>query len=142
MPYELDEKDHRILGLLRSDSRMSIREIAKYTNYRPSTIHQRIQRLIKNNIIEQFTLKLNSKAMNENFIVFMFVATENVIPNVAFSHKEIKEVFGITGEYDLLIKMKFSGVESFNDFILKFRDTYNLKKTVTMVATITLKEEL
>jgi DNA-binding Lrp family transcriptional regulator len=142
MSYELDEKDHRIIALLRKDSRMSIREIAKETNYRPSTIHQRIQRLIKSNIIEQFTLRLNPKAMKENFIVFMFVETDGVIPNTAFENGPVKEVFGITGEYDLLIKMKFSGVESFNDFILEFREKFKIKKTVTMVATITLKEEL
>jgi DNA-binding Lrp family transcriptional regulator len=138
----LDEKDHIIISILRKDSRKSIREIAKETNYRPSTIHQRIQRLIKDNIIENFTLKLNSKLIGENFVVFMFISTENIINENAFNCSEIKEVYGITGEYDLLIKMKFKDVENFNDFILKFREKYKLKKTVTMVATICLKEEL
>ena len=77
---DLDSKDLKIIEILNQNSRLSIRDIAKKTQIRPSTVHQRIQKLIKNNIIERFTLKLNNKAINENFIVFMFITTKNDLP--------------------------------------------------------------
>lgn len=140
---KLDIKDKNILSELKKDSRSSIRDVAKKLGYRPSTIHQRINRLKKNNVIERFTIKTNNRAVGENFIVIMLVSTEGVIiPDIAFRDEHIKEVFGITGEHDLMLKMKFSDVEEFNDHVLKFRKKYNLKKTVTMVATANIKEEI
>jgi len=139
---KLDNIDHNIIEALRKNARLSIRDIAKTLKLRHSTVHVRIQKLIQQKIIEQFTIKLNNKAMGENFIVFVFIATEKIIENTAFHHKNIKEVFGITGEYDLVMKCKFADIEEFNDFILNFRKKHNLKKTLTMIATVNIKEEL
>lgn len=139
---KLDETDHRIIGVLRDNARSSVRDIAKKLKLRPSTVHVRIQKLIRDKIIEKFTIKLNNKVIGENFIVFVFIATEELIENSAFHHKNIKEVFGITGEYDLVMKCKFADIEEFNDFILNFRKKHGLKKTLTMIATVNLKEEI
>lgn len=139
---KLDETDHRIIEVLRDNARSSVRDIAKKLKLRPSTVHVRIQKLIRDKIIEKFTIKLNNKAIGENFIVFVFIATEKLIENAAFHHKNIKEVFGITGEYDLVMKCKFADIEEFNDFILDFRRKHGLKKTLTMIATVNLKEEI
>ncbi|HLC66738.1 MAG TPA: Lrp/AsnC family transcriptional regulator [Candidatus Nanoarchaeia archaeon] len=142
---KLDDRDHHILKLLRGDARQSIRDIAKQTGIRPSTVHERIRKLVEGGVIERFTLKLNNKAMGEHFIVFMLVAgkpTEYVGESL-LQNQHIKEAFGITGEYDLLLKLKFPDVEAFNDYVLKFRKlNREIGKTLTMVATVNLKEEL
>lgn len=138
----IDSKDIQIIEELKKDSRASIRDLAKTTGIRPSTVHQRITKLKESNIIERFTVKLNNKLVEENFIVFMFVATEQDLDPAVFNNKHVKEVFGITGEYDLLFKLKFKDVEEFNQFVLNFRKKTGIKKTITMVATITLKEIL
>ena len=80
--------------------------------------------------------------MEENFIVFMYLAAEKDLPKEVFDNPHIKEAFGITGEYDLLLKLKFKDIKEFNDFIIKFRKTYDIKKTLTNIATINLKEEI
>lgn len=138
----IDNKDKQILNKLKEDSRASIRDIAKTTGIRPSTVHQRITKLKSSKVIEKFTVKLNNKETGENFIVFMFVSTEKDLDPAVFKDKCIKEVFGITGEYDLLFKLKFKDVEEFNDYILEFRKKTGIKKTITMVGTVTLKEEI
>ncbi len=140
----LDEKDEKIISVLKENSRHSIRNIAKKTGIRPSTIHQRIQKLIKNKVIERFTVKLNNKAVGENFIAFLLIkgATSDYINNKFLNDKNVKEVFGITGEYDILVKLKFENVEEFNDFIINFRkEVKGLQSTLTMVATANIKEE-
>lgn len=139
---DLDSKDLKIIEILNQNSRFSIRDIAKKTQIRPSTIHQRIQRLIKSSVIEKFTLKLNNKAIDENFIVFMFITTKTDLPSTFFQNRRIKEVFGVTGEYDLLLKLKFKDIEQFNNYIISLRKNKSIAKTLTAIATITLKEEL
>ena len=138
----LDDKDLKIIEVLKEDSRLSIRNIAKRANLRPSTVHIRIDKLKKKKIIEKFTLKLNNKAIGENFIAFILINTSKDLDNHLIKNRHIKEIFGITGEYDLILKMKFKDVEEFNNFIIKFRKEAFVTKTLTMVATTDLKEEI
>jgi len=58
------------------------------------------------------------------------------------SNKQVKEIFGITGEYDILMKAKFKGVSEFNDFVLALRKLYNIKQTLSMVVTANIKEDI
>ncbi len=142
---KLDDKDHKIIEQLRLNSRSSIRDIAKATGLRPSTVHERIKKLVNEKVIEQFTLKLNNEAMGESFIVFMLLSGNptHYVGVPLISNPNIKEVFGITGEYDMMMKLKFKDVAEFNDFVIKFREeNKEVSKTVTMIATVNLKEEL
>lgn len=142
---EIDDKDKKIIEILRQGSRQSIREIAKKARIRPSTVHQRIQKLIEGKAIEKFTLKLDNRAVGENFIVFMLVkgSTSDYIDSRVLNDIHAKEIFGVTGEYDLLIKLKFENVEEFHDFVLKFRkNKKDIQSTLTMVVTANLKEEI
>jgi DNA-binding Lrp family transcriptional regulator len=138
----LDKKDLLIIEELRKNSRQAVRDIAKKTKLRPSTVHLRIQKLSKEGVIDKFTIKLDNNKAGENFIVFILVSTNKKIPDAFFSSKNIKEVFGVTGEYDLIIKCKFKDIDEFNGFVLDFRNYPQINKTVTMVGTLTLKEDI
>jgi DNA-binding Lrp family transcriptional regulator len=66
--------------------------------------------------------------MNRNFVVFMLITTSEDLDNNFFKQNFIEDVYGITGEYDLLLKMKFSGVEEFNKNIIELRKNKKKKK--------------
>jgi len=138
----LDEKELRIVKALRENSRISIRALAKKTGLRPSTVHLKIKKLKKEGVIERITVKLDNKAVEENFIVFLLIKTKKDIKSSVFNDSHIKEVFGVTGEYDMLIKLKFGSIDEFNDFIIKFRKEQEPEATLSLVATINLKEEI
>ena len=137
----LDDKDHKIINVLKKNSREPIRGIAKKTKLRPSTVHVRIRKLVAEGVIEKFTLKLNNELMDEGFIAVILLNTDNLDPKV-ISNKQVKEIFGITGEYDILMKAKFKGVAEFNDFVLALRKQYNIKQTLSMVVTANIKEDI
>ena len=141
---QIDEKDRKILDFLKKDARSAIRDIARKTGLRPSSVHLRMQKLKKEGVIEKYTVKLNNKAAGENFIVFLLVKTK---PNAAIGDKilgnsHVREVFGVTGEYDLLLKLKFKDIEEFNAFIIGFRKEKGIETTMTMVSTAEIKEEV
>lgn len=138
----IDNKDRKIIEALKQNSRSTVRDIAKSTNIRPSTVHQRITKLRKEHVIEKFTVKLNNKEMGEDFIVFMSISTSADLSPAFFRNRHVKEVFGVTGEYDLLVKLKFANIDEFNDFVISLRRNKAITKTITSVATITLKEEI
>ena len=140
-----DKKDSLIIEVLKGNSRIPIRDIAKKTGIRPSTVHERIKKLINEGVIEKFTLKLNNKAVEENFIVFMLIkgGTTEYVSQEIIKNSHIKEIFGVTGEYDLLVKLKFKDVEEFNEFLIKFRKGQKgIRQTYTMVTTASIKEEV
>ncbi len=140
---EIDNKDFSIIDALKENSRLPIRDIAKLTKLRTSTVHQRILKLKEKGVIEKFTVKLNTTAVGEGFIVFMLVKTKpSAMLDKLVENKHVKEFFGITGEYDLFLKLKFKDVEEFNDFIIKFRKEQSIQTTLTMVVTAHVKEEI
>ena len=138
----MDAKDSRIIEILKQNSRESIRSIAKKADLRPSTVHQRLTKLKKEKVIEKFTVKLSNKAVGENFIVFMLLTTDKDLDPSFFGNARIKESFGITGEHDLFLKLKFKDIEEFNKYIIDLRKNKNIKKTLTMISTINIKEEI
>jgi DNA-binding Lrp family transcriptional regulator len=142
--FELDDKDLIILQHLKSDARLSVRKLAKLTKIRPSTVHNRIQRLVKEGVVEKFTIKLNPENMGERLTVFMLVsgALDKYIDERFVKNPHIIEVHGITGEYDMLLKLRFKDMKQFNKFIIEFREKYSksISKTITMVQTASLKE--
>ena len=141
---KLDHKDLAIISLMKDDARLSIRNIAKKTGIRPSTVHQRITNLKKSGVIEKFTLKLNNKLLGENFIVIMLIKMNpaSKLSNKIISSDHVKEIFGITGEYDMVLKLKFKDIDEFNDFIIDFRKSQEVVTTLTTVVTVNIKEEI
>jgi len=140
---DLDKKSSSILSVLRSDGRASIRDVAKKTRLRPSTVHQRMKKLQKEGVIERFTVKLDDSKVGEGLVVIMLVKTKpGVMLDKVFNADEVKAVYGVTGEYDLMVKLKFKDVAEFNEFVLHFRKQEEVESTLTMVATATIKESI
>ena len=139
----MDEKDIKIIKILKENSRASIRNIAKSTEIRPSTVHNRIKKFKDEGIIEKFTIDTNDDKVGEGFVVFMLISgtPEKYLDNRFKNNSNIKEIYGITGEYDLLIKAKFKDMMEFNRFLIDFREKYHksINKTITMVQTAKIK---
>lgn len=140
----LDDKDIEILKHLKKDARLSVRKIGKLTRIRPSTVHNRIQRMVKEGIIKNFTIKLDLEKLGENLSVFMLIAgsMDRYIDDKFMRNEHIIEIHGITGEYDMLFKLRFKDMKQFNKFIIGFRERYSrsISKTITMVQTVALKD--
>ena len=139
----LDIKDRKILELLEKNGRLPIQELSSKLNIPPSTIHNRIKRMEKTKVIEGYSVKLNETIMERDFTVYMLVngSTGNYLENEFLQRKEVIEISGITGEYDLIIKMQFQDISNYNDFLTQFRNKYSsdIKQTVTMVRTEKIK---
>jgi DNA-binding Lrp family transcriptional regulator len=141
----LDDADRRVLDVLRANARASLREISSKTGLRPSTAFNRIRKLTDAGVIERFTIRVNPAAVGEDFVVFVLVSglPEKFADEWVLRNKHVAEAYGVTGEYDLLLKLRFAGKGEFNDFIIDFRERYkrSITRTVSMIETVTLKRD-
>lgn len=141
----IDDSDRRVLDALRGNARASLKDIAQRTGLRPTTVFNRIRRLTDAGVIERFTIRVNPAAVGEDFVAFVLVSglPERFADEWLLKNRHVAEAYGVTGEYDLLIKLRFAGKAEFNDFILDFRERYkrSVTRTVSMIETATLKRE-
>lgn len=141
----MDEKDKKIISLLKENSRLSTNEIWKITGIPQTTVHNRIKRLKEKGIIEYFTIKLDRKKIGKELVAFILCTVsyrsskgEKLSQiDVARNVKALPEVEGVsivTGEIDLIVKVGMKDVDALNDFVVrKLRDIEGIEKTITSV---------
>ncbi|MFI3278761.1 MAG: Lrp/AsnC family transcriptional regulator, partial [Rikenellaceae bacterium] len=108
--YRLDELDNKILRLISNNARISFLEVARICNVSGAAIHQRIQKLIANEIItgSEFTLNVikigyeTCAFVNLNF--HSSVDLDEIVKQLQ-TIPEVVECHHTTGPYDLLVKI-------------------------------------
>jgi len=150
MADEADEKDEEIMDELRKDSRQSTADISRKTGIPRMTVHERIKRLTKSGIIEQFTIKPNYAKLGKPVTAFILVAyapghkmaQETVAAKIA-KIPGVHEVHIIAGEWDMLLKARASSIEDMGNLVVrKIRDLDGVSKTYTMSVFSTISEQV
>jgi len=144
-----DKKDQMILEELKKNSRNSIKNIASNVKIPRITVHDRIQKMIKNGIIKSFNVTIDYKKIGLSTEVFIFVS---FLPNVDISQRElakrisklpgVSEVHIISGEYDLILKARGKSLEEIGKLVVdKLRKLKGVGRTLTFVCFETVKED-
>jgi len=140
----IDDKDKRILEVLRQNSKLTTQKIAKKLNIPITTIHNRIKKLEKEGIIQQYTIALNHQKLGKGILAVILISVNYLLPggkkiqqeDIAKSIKKLgaETVYIVTGGTDILITLRTKDVEELNDFIIKkLRNVDGVDKTQTML---------
>ena len=89
---ELDSIDRDIIDLLRTDGRMSFREIARHLDIPEATTRYRVQRLLQSETIEILARPNPAKMGNTNIIILWLTVENNCIEAVAETLTQLEEV--------------------------------------------------
>jgi DNA-binding Lrp family transcriptional regulator len=140
----MDSVDMKLLGLLQEDSRMSYTDLAKSVGISETAIRRRIKKLIDEKVIEKFTVKLNPDKIGKPITAFVGVDVGGEIGPVAGSEllnrKEISELYTITGDFDIIMKVSCDSVKELERTIEFTRGMDFTHKTKTYVVLNRLKE--
>lgn len=121
-PAQLDGVDVRILEILARDARASQREIARQLEMSPSAIGERIAAMTKSGVIRGYTIDVDWGLIGRGLQVYIAVsAVEGRLGDVAASlanRAEVEEVSFITGDDDIIAKVRFRDHEHFRRFIV------------------------
>jgi len=143
---QLDEKDFRILDVLRNEARDSISEISKKTGIPITTVYNRLQRMEQDGIIKGYSAVLDYEKLGLGVLAYILInisyskhtgqkIDQESIAKKIRSLENVSEVSIITGESDMIVKVRTKSISQLNNFILKkLRNIEGIDKVVTMIA--------
>ncbi len=108
--YTLDALDYKILALITDNARISFLEVARVCNVSGAAVHQRVQRLINNDVITGSVFKINTNKIGFETCAFVSLyfdqgADLDEVTKKIAEIPEVTECHHTTGSYDLLIKV-------------------------------------
>jgi Lrp/AsnC family transcriptional regulator for asnA, asnC and gidA len=141
MAIELDEKDEAILQSLEIDSRRGTQAIADSLSLPRVTVHDRIRRLKEKGVIKRFTIQRDPRAVGLELRAFIFIRCERG----QVDRRDVAEqlialpfcirVSIITGDWDLLVEVVASSMDTLGDAILdQLSKVPGVSGTQTMVS--------
>jgi DNA-binding Lrp family transcriptional regulator len=144
----LDEKDSSILAALTEDSRKSTKAIAKELEMPRATVHDRIVKMEQKGVIRKYTAVPDYSKLGLGVSAFILVQFEpekgisqrDTAEDIA-SIKGIYEVHMISGEYDMILKVRGASMEEIGSLVIdRLREVKGVARTLTCAVFTTIKE--
>ncbi len=153
MEFKLDEKDLAILAFIQRNCKLAARQIARKIGSPITTVFAKIKRMEKLGVIKEYKAILDSHKLNCSTTAFIFASVSyrtkdneqlfsqrDVAKDIA-KFPEVQEVHIITGDWDLLVKLKAENVDAVGIFVIdKLRLVKGIEKTLTCMVFETRKE--
>ncbi|MFX1366759.1 MAG: winged helix-turn-helix transcriptional regulator [Promethearchaeota archaeon] len=104
-----DEKDKEILNFLQENYKISYKDLSKKVNLAASTIHNRVQNMVKEGIIKKFDTFVDPFKVGYNSIAILGLSvdplkSDNTAKKLS-KYDEIQLVASSTGDHNLLVKI-------------------------------------
>jgi DNA-binding Lrp family transcriptional regulator len=120
----MDKYDARILSVLQDDGRISWSRLAERINLSASACQRRVEALIDNGIIENFTVKLNEDALGHHVKAFVAVNIDRQNTELAHDfrqrvreHPQVQACHMISGTIDFMLEVVATDLDAFGNFI-------------------------
>ncbi|MBW3582566.1 MAG: Lrp/AsnC family transcriptional regulator [Euryarchaeota archaeon] len=148
MSPELDDKDRLILKALREDAGQSTTRLAKRLALPRTTVHERIVRLQEEGVIRRHTILVDHAKLGRPVTAFIFMSfasgytDQRTLANQVAQLPGVSEVFVISGEWDILVKVRAESLEGMGRLILdRLREMPGVGRSMTVTSFETIKEE-
>ncbi|MEM2917087.1 MAG: Lrp/AsnC family transcriptional regulator [Candidatus Bathyarchaeia archaeon] len=152
MEVKLDGKDLKILALLQKDCKLTAREIAQKIDSPITTVFAKIKRMEELGIIRHYRAVLDADRLDMGTTAFILASvsyrlkegaplSQRKIAQEIAKFPEVQEVHIITGDFDILVKVKEKDVNQMGKFVIdKLRMVEGIEKTLTCMVFETEKE--
>ena len=144
----LDETDYKILELLQTDGRMTVKEMSNRLHLSTTPIFERIKKLEKAGIIDHYSAILNHEKLGKTFIAFAHISLKDHTKErvEAFAARvsafpEVMECHYVTGGSDFIIKILVEDMDTYKTFIMeKLFEVPNIGKLESFLSLTTRKK--
>lgn len=143
----MDKIDAKIIQMLKENSRTTCSDISKKVLLSVPAVTERLRKLEDENIIKQYTIRLNRKKLELNILAFILISIDpehmSDFRELVIKSEWILECHHITGEYNYLLKIVAENTDKLDIYIAEvLQKIAGVKKTNTIVVLSTSKEDL
>lgn len=146
MASGLDEIDHQLLKLLQEDDRVPVAELGKALGVAPSTLNDRIKRLVKLGVVTGFHAKVDPEKVGLDLLAFVFVgwsdpATEKLFLAAIAKEPHVLEAHHVTGSWNYLMKVRLRTTRDLEGFFADVvKEVPGVQRTETLIVLSSPKE--
>jgi Lrp/AsnC family leucine-responsive transcriptional regulator len=153
MTIKFDEKDLAILALIQENSKLTAKQIAKKVDAPITTVFAKTKRMEELGVIREYRAILAPEKLKSSTAAFILASvsyrtkaedipiSQRVVAEEIAKFPEVQEVYIITGDWDLLVKLRAESVDAIGKFVIdKLRLIKGLEKTLTCMVFETVKE--
>jgi len=141
---QTDEITNRILAILEKDARTSYTEIARQLGISETTVRNRVKGLMKEGILKGFTVRTCPEKLGKAItaIVGVDIGGETTLEttNKLADIKEVSDLYVITGEFDLLLRVVCENISKLDEILEEIRSYSFVEGTRTFVVLRKAKE--
>lgn len=141
----IDETDVKILKILQTEGRIALSEIARRLDKGTATIHERTDDLEEEGFIKGYHAALDEEMLGFSEVAFINVKTDagrvSTVAERLAENPAIQEIHVMTGESDLLLKLRVRDQDSLTDLLSDIGEYDGVIGTRTNIALGTVKEE-
>ncbi len=116
----MDIVDLKILELLKDDGRMSYNDISENVGKTEATVRRRVKNLIEEGVIKKFTIEYNIDSKPKTRATVKIEPNFKEIKNILkglIGIEEITDIWRLSGDCGLFIKVEIPSIEQFNPLI-------------------------
>ena len=135
-----DQLDIAILEELQENGRTSVADLARKIHLSQPAVHNRIKRLEREGIIQQYVALLNRKAIGYDLMCLVQIRLnshqEDVIQKLTQAIQElviVLECFLVTGQSDMILKIVVENQQALNNLISKLTTLDGIERIETAV---------
>lgn len=149
----LDAIDRKLLRLLQEDARRSYRSLGDAVDLGAASVHARVQRLESEGYIRGYHAQIDPEKVGRELTAFVSIGLEGgrrthadtprteTIAAELRKDPDVVEVHAITGEDDLLIKVRTSDIRGLERLLLRALEPLEgVRRTTTTIVVRTLIE--
>lgn len=131
----MDEIDKKIIQILKQDGRASYKDIGEKVGLSEGAVRIRIKKLVESGVIKKFTIetRLSGGAEALSLISVSPSVPTSKISTILRETPNIKEVFEVTGEYDIAVVISATDIAQVNECVEKIRKIEGVLNTNTMI---------
>jgi len=131
----IDELDHRLIAILRSNSRTPVAALARELGINRSTVTSRIDRLVDSGVIDGFTVRLSNDVDRDAIRGVTTVASEpnrgQVVVREIRGYPEVEQLHSTTGVWDLVVQLRCRTLSEFDLTLERIRAIPGVRDTQT-----------
>jgi len=152
MKQIIDEKDRKILEILKENSNLSTHKISKKTLIPITTVNNRIKKLKNKGVINKYTIDIDNVKLGFNISAYILIMisleelkregikTKDLMATIR-KNPMVESADNVTGDVDVIVKMHARDINELNNYIVNILSAYKgVEKTKTTIILTNVKQ--